>query len=695
MRDTIRNAGPYLVSGARTILWMFLVLAAVVFAIQAARALSYPYPLDYGEGPLLDQAMRLSRWENIYPHDLSSPPFTISNYPPLYVALLAPVVGLFGPHLVFGRALSVVAALAAALFIGLIIETNTGRRLAAWASGLSFLVFPYTAQWAPLMRVDLVALALSLAGLYVISRWHDARFGLVGTAALLIAAAYTKQSYALVGPLAAFVWVWHKLGWRTALKLAGMVAIPGVLLFLLLTLTTRGGFFLNVITANANAFDVNVVVDRALSLLETAPVMIFLAGLVLFLGLGNIPLAPLLVPYLVGSLATAATIGKVGSNVNYLLELAASLSLCGGAVLSWSHLKSTHETSEPPTLWRAPVYAAVAVAVAVQIGLLTRATLTGPAEQVKWRTKTKTELDHLARTIERAQGPVIADEYMALIPLQGRRLYLQPFEMTQLAESGHWDQTPLLEQIQAQTFTAIMIHHFPDTAVYRTRWTPEMLASIEANYIASRYAADTITFEPRLPGEIYPSSSVQCPGAVWALPSKATFGVWWFTKELVLMGEGEEGTVPVYAVADGVLMRRETWNDAVAIRHDDPLCSDGQVWTFYRGLASAEGDRSYVADEFPPGINEIPVSAGQMLGYQGRLWDSGSSWVHVRFAVLPSLEDGAFPGALVGRAVPDAPPLPVEVVQEGLRDPTLYLGTMRSHVMGVLTWLPPQCGTER
>ena len=48
------------------------------------------------------------------------------------------------------------------------------------------------------------------------------------------------------------------------------------------------------------------------------------------------PLFALAAPYALGAVLSALTIGKVGSNVNYLLELCAASSLAGGIVVAWS-----------------------------------------------------------------------------------------------------------------------------------------------------------------------------------------------------------------------------------------------------------------------------------------------------------------------------------------------------------------------
>src|SRR5215211_4290866 len=78
--------------GRRVALWVataFLTLAqglaVLLFLRHGWQALSFPYPLNYGEGPLLDQSVRLAAFENIYRTNLSAPPYVIANYPPLFM----------------------------------------------------------------------------------------------------------------------------------------------------------------------------------------------------------------------------------------------------------------------------------------------------------------------------------------------------------------------------------------------------------------------------------------------------------------------------------------------------------------------------------------------------------------------------------------------------------------------------------
>ena len=93
-----------------------------------------------------------------------------------------------------------------------------------------------------------------------------------------------------------------------------------------------GGFF-HTVTSNINEFRWEQVAFSLSDLIATMPLM--LAGGVAFLVLAlrsGIESQWLVGPYLLGAVTTALLIGKVGSVVNYLLELSAALAT--GALLA-------------------------------------------------------------------------------------------------------------------------------------------------------------------------------------------------------------------------------------------------------------------------------------------------------------------------------------------------------------------------
>ncbi|HET9224994.1 MAG TPA: hypothetical protein VFO07_20945, partial [Roseiflexaceae bacterium] len=85
-----QNSFGSLLSGAAwcVVILLGLVVAAelVFFALHAAHLLSYPYPLDYGEGPLLAQVDLLRAGTPIWRlyGDPGAPPYAVVNYPPVY-----------------------------------------------------------------------------------------------------------------------------------------------------------------------------------------------------------------------------------------------------------------------------------------------------------------------------------------------------------------------------------------------------------------------------------------------------------------------------------------------------------------------------------------------------------------------------------------------------------------------------------
>ncbi|MCP4537421.1 MAG: hypothetical protein GY832_09775 [Chloroflexi bacterium] len=609
------------------LLLLVLIVALGVFAVHAAKSVSHRYPLDYGEAPLVNQAMHLADGQNIYRRNLSEPPYTISNYPPLYVLSMAPFVELFGPNFWSGRAISVASALASAVFIALIVHSQTKDWLASAAAGLFLLAIPFVVYWASLARIDSLALALSLAGLYLLARWPDARWSMIASALLLLAAIYTRQSYALAAPMAAFFWLCAH-NWRRAFGLVALVGGLALLLFFVLNMLTQGGFYFNIVTANVNEFGMDRLEWNLHQLRDTAFILLLLSGAFLIFAPGRMRSWPLLTPYLIGAALSGLTIGKIGSNVNYFLELCATMSLVAGSFVAWVRRTGLLRAVLPILL----------TMQAVQLMVWTFDEYWGPLNN---RIRSVSEIRQLEDIVIDTDGPILADEYMGLLTLQGRPLVIQPFEVTQLSNVGLWDQTSLVEDIRDKEFPIILVHHFPSYPVYKERWTPEMLSAIDRSYVFAESLADTRVYRPF--GSHTPSHA--CPGAPWQLPTSGDLGVQWDEEGLDFLGWGNENSIAVHAVADGLLTRLPGWNDGVAIQHDDPLQLGEKVWSYYTHMSNANGTDSYIVRDFPPGSDSVPVQAGQVLGYQGR-WSGESSrpmWVHLRFVVLRATDDGSFP----------------------------------------------------
>ncbi|MBC8160862.1 MAG: hypothetical protein H7Z42_06550, partial [Roseiflexaceae bacterium] len=108
-----------------------LVLAALVglhglfFVRHAVQVLGYPFPLDYGEGPLLAQVAVLragGSLSQLY-GPIDQPPHLVVNYPPVYLLCTLLVSSLTGGNaLLAGRLVSLGSALACVVALGRLVE---------------------------------------------------------------------------------------------------------------------------------------------------------------------------------------------------------------------------------------------------------------------------------------------------------------------------------------------------------------------------------------------------------------------------------------------------------------------------------------------------------------------------------------------------------------------------------------------
>ena len=452
----------------------------------AQSALAFRYPLDYGEGPMLDQTLRMLDGENLYHNDFSAPPYTISNYPPLFLLVQMPFAKAFGPAFWYGRALSILGVLLAALMIGLTLYALTGDWAASAVGGLLLLTFPYIQYWSLFNRIDSLALGLSWIAIFVVIRYHGRRWGIPAAALFFIASIYTRQSYALAAPAGAFIWLLSMRCWRKAINLALLVGGVSLGLFLMINLLTHGGFFLNIVTANVNPFSWATVKNYMGELWSNAFFLILLTGAFLISERAGKHTRswPLVLPYVIAATLSAITVGKDGSNCNYLYELAAALCLGAGAGVAWLGRNR----------W---IQSAVLLVLALQVGAMVGWAADNYNGRITEKTDHEQEIARLAQIVNETDGIVLTDEFMGLVPLAGKRLYYQPFEFKMLAEGGLWDQTPFLAAIVDHQFGAVLWYDPPYWDSMEARWTAQERAAIHSSYALDRVIATTLILRPR------------------------------------------------------------------------------------------------------------------------------------------------------------------------------------------------------
>lgn len=143
-------------------------------------------------------------------------------------------------------------------------------------------------------------------------------------------------------------------------------------------------------------------------------------------------------------------------------------------------------------------------------------------------------------------------------------------------------------------------------------------------------------------------ANARCPGAPFAFPTNGYIGYLWgdsfhlFTRHsgIDVFGGRDPGQVPIYSASDGFLTRRTEWKSAVIVRvPGDPLQPGREIWLYYAHMAGPQGN-SFIDAAFPPGSQDVPVKAGQPLGFQGNYSGdpSNPTGVHLHFSIV--LGDG-------------------------------------------------------
>jgi len=163
-----------------------------VLAYHLGLTLAFPYDLNYGEGYVLNDAVRLSRGESLY-IDLQQFPMVRSPYPPLFPLVWSAFQPLTGPAFWPGRLLSVLSLLG----IGAVVAWNAWRvRCGIWPAVATVglvAASPFVYQWAGYARVDMLALLCAVGGV-VTAQWIGGWRGVIVSAVLCGLAVWTKQT---------------------------------------------------------------------------------------------------------------------------------------------------------------------------------------------------------------------------------------------------------------------------------------------------------------------------------------------------------------------------------------------------------------------------------------------------------------------------------------------------------------------
>jgi len=516
-------------------LGVFALFLTVYFA-YAWNLFKFPFDYDQGEGFELYDAIRLARGQNFY-LDNAVFPFYSSNYPPVYRTLLVPFIWVFGPKLYVGRVLAfacslVVGALvcvaARALWKRHTLDASAPIRSLAWLIplivSLAFFAANYVYHVAPLARAHLPMVMFALAGIYCLDRafaagvqpnrqWVWAGFGI----ALLMTAGFTKLQ-AIDALAAGFVFLLLRRPKWFAIALVACAAFAGVFV-LLMQAATQGQFWLNVVAANVNDYDIEVTwrtyyqwfsLQGALIVCSVVYVIWDIVAAIRARSFQPITIWSL---YFLAGSALGMLTGKWGAGPSYLIAAIAASCVCTAGLFArlWVLMWGKGERGKGKHAFPFPLSPLIAILFTVimliqaksNIHLPVTGRFFGPIAQALGVADEKsvyppypyydtigyTQLGHfvdpadiangwdLVNMLANVKGPVWSEEAMLTL-WAGKDVVTNPTQLLNLSKNGMLDTREMIRMIRAKEFGAV---------VFRAQFYPkDVKTALVENYYWAR-----------------------------------------------------------------------------------------------------------------------------------------------------------------------------------------------------------------
>ena len=420
----------------------------------------------YGEGAVANAA-RLARDRAAY-LDLDPTAFVAANYPPFYLHLAS-----LGDAFVAGRAASIVSTLvvAAAVFVA----ARPAGALAAGALAAGFLALAPVAIWGPAVKPDLVALALTVVAFVLLDRRRE----LAAVAAFALVLAALAKPTALLPAAAAAAWLaWADRG--TLVRFAFGAAIGIAAGAAIVYLDSPGDVWRHVVVWNQLSWSLvqaALIAFLALVVVGATAAVAALRGA--FRGARG--------AYLAGALGIVAFGGREGATINYLLDLAAAVSLGIAAIA--------------PALRASVAFPLLAVAQLV-VGTLAinplRVVPGRPPSTGAWADPSRGGVEIFVH----GSGRYLVEDSGLLARTPVVPVVDDLFLWSRLVERGVIDGEPILAQVRdariASVISEVDLEHLEAAPAYeRQRWADVLVREVLARYRLATHAGTLWIYEPR------------------------------------------------------------------------------------------------------------------------------------------------------------------------------------------------------
>ena len=419
----------------------------------------------------------LANGQGLY-YDLNRYPFTVAAYGPIFYSSVAALHVLGLPLHQSGRLISF-SALLTALWLAWRILTLlvTDRRAAvagvALAGASANLLF-----WSTTGQTDMLACCFALAGFLQFLVWRGQRSTrrLVLSGLFVLLAVFTKQTALAAGAAIAVSLV--VIDPKRALYWISGVAGTGSAVLLMLHVATHGHFFQDAVLANMNPFwDVRLRQHLQYFLTVNSGLLVFFLAT---LRRTSRQFAPLYVYAVLAALMWLVTAPKIGSDLNYQMEVVLVLSLCCACGLD--HLEFFHSvrTQSWIPLLQAPLLLFLIVNLSLTVKTL--------RDRVSLEAVRQEEQAELAPFLARKGSRVISMQFDPLLTAQGN-IEVEPLIYTLLVNAGRVNTAPVRNDLAARRFATVILFNdvfSPRTPLWQNPETPSLPAS-ELDEIRKHY----------------------------------------------------------------------------------------------------------------------------------------------------------------------------------------------------------------
>lgn len=159
--------------------------------------------------------------------------------------------------------------------------------------------------------------------------------------------------------------------------------------------------------------------------------------------------------YLVLSTATLVTFAATGSDSNYYLEPLAAL-LAAIIVAAGSTQQSPMKEDSPRPAASPAVAGALPVLLIAAFAATNRWGASPEFPLIHQPARSRAAGDQLVHWLHAAEGPILSEEYTFLLRAD-KFPDFQPYIFRLLAESGKWDETPMLDRLQSGDYDYLVL----------------------------------------------------------------------------------------------------------------------------------------------------------------------------------------------------------------------------------------------